>query len=68
VRRIAEEADDIYVITNNHFQGQAVANAAMLESMLRERPVPVPEPVVARYGAVLDGYVDSAISENTVRG
>jgi uncharacterized protein YecE (DUF72 family) len=67
VRRIAEEADDIYVITNNHFQGQAVANAAMLESMLQGRPVAVPPPVVERYGAVLDGYTDMAASEDSAR-
>jgi hypothetical protein len=40
----------------------------MLESMLREQPVPVPDSVVARYGAVLNGYVESAQVEKTVTG
>ena len=34
IRKIAEQADSTYVITNNHFGGKAVANAFQLARML----------------------------------
>lgn len=56
VRRIAEQTDDVYVITNNHFQGQAVANAAMLTTMLRGSPAAAPAATVAKYRDVIQDY------------
>lgn len=53
VRQISLFADEIYVITNNHFEGQAVANAVMLTSMLSGRPAPAPPPTLEKYGAVM---------------
>jgi len=43
IRNIAQRADVTFVITNNHFQGKAIANAVQLISLLRNQPVPVPE-------------------------
>ena len=37
-----EEPPDVYVVTNNHFRGQAAANAKMLESMVEHRKVEAP--------------------------
>ena len=51
VRRIAERTDNVYVVTNNHFEGQAVANAAMLASMLRAEHAAVPFERCPRHGA-----------------
>ena len=45
----AAQAPDVYVITNNHFRGQAVANAKMLESMVEHRKVEAPAELVERY-------------------
>lgn len=56
VRQISLQADDVYVITNNHFEGQAVANAVMLTSMLRNEPAPAPAPTLERYGDVMGQY------------
>ncbi|HET9595499.1 MAG TPA: DUF72 domain-containing protein [Anaeromyxobacteraceae bacterium] len=58
-RSLAEApgVEDVYVVTNNHFRGQAVANAAMLESMVEERPVAAPPELVASYREVLARYV-----------
>ena len=56
VRAIAERTDDAYVITNNHFEGQAVANAVMLSSMLSGRKVAAPEPAISKYVDVLQNY------------
>jgi len=43
IRNIAQRADVTFVITNNHFQGKAIANAVQLISLLRNQAVPVPE-------------------------
>jgi uncharacterized protein YecE (DUF72 family) len=50
VGEISRHAEEIYVITNNHFEGQAVANAVMLASMLRQSPAPGPAPTIEKYG------------------
>jgi uncharacterized protein YecE (DUF72 family) len=49
--------EDVYVVTNNHFEGKAVANAAMLESMVEGRKVDAPPPLVDRYRDVLAPFV-----------
>jgi len=49
IRSIARHADTTYVITNNHFEGKAVANALELMSLLTGRPVRVPEPLIEHY-------------------
>ncbi|HEY6293875.1 MAG TPA: DUF72 domain-containing protein [Terriglobia bacterium] len=48
-RRVAERAQATFVITNNHFEGKAVANALELTALLTGEPVPVPENLKARY-------------------
>jgi uncharacterized protein YecE (DUF72 family) len=54
VRRIEtlaedERTRDVYVITNNHVEGKALANGLMLESMLDGRPVPMPPSLLKTY-------------------
>jgi uncharacterized protein YecE (DUF72 family) len=49
VRRVAEGASDVYVITNNHYQGKAVVNALELIAMLNECKVKVPEPLREKF-------------------
>jgi uncharacterized protein YecE (DUF72 family) len=51
------QAPEVYVVTNNHFRGQAVANAAMLESLVERRPVEAPPGVAARYAEALAPFV-----------
>lgn len=53
VRQISLQADEVYVVTNNHFEGQAVANAVMLNSMLRGKPAPAPVLTLEKYGDVM---------------
>ena len=48
-REIAEEAEETYVITNNHYRAQALVNAIMLESMLRDDKVPAPPDLVQEF-------------------
>lgn len=49
IRRLAAETDETYVITNNHFAGQAVANALELLAELGGAPVPAPAELVEAF-------------------
>jgi uncharacterized protein YecE (DUF72 family) len=61
VRELAEapQVEDVYVVTNNHFRGKAVANAAMLASMVEERRVAAPPPLVSTYPELLAPFADA---------
>jgi uncharacterized protein YecE (DUF72 family) len=56
-------APDVYVVTNNHFRGQAAANAKMLESMIEGRRVEAPETLLAAYPDALGPYAVPAANE-----
>ncbi|HTP25411.1 MAG TPA: DUF72 domain-containing protein [Anaeromyxobacteraceae bacterium] len=45
--------EDVYVVTNNHFEGKAVANAVMLRAMVEGRRVEAPDDLLDRYRASL---------------
>jgi len=61
-KELAQEpaTDDVYVVTNNHFRGKAVANALMLQSMVEGKNPPAPPGVYSEYGDVLKGYAEPA--------
>jgi uncharacterized protein YecE (DUF72 family) len=47
---------EVYVITNNHYRGKAVANALMLKSMVSGARVPAPSSVYETYREVMEEY------------
>ena len=47
--KLARSSEKIYVVTNNHFAGQAVVNALQIESMVREERVETPPAILDRY-------------------
>jgi uncharacterized protein YecE (DUF72 family) len=49
IRIIAQEAEEVYVITNNHYRGEAVCNALELKAKLGEKNPKVPEVLLAHY-------------------
>jgi uncharacterized protein YecE (DUF72 family) len=49
IKRVAQRAEITFVITNNHFQGKAIANAFQLIHFLSNRPVRMPEAMLAHY-------------------
>ena len=49
IKDVAKETRESYVITNNHFRGQAVVNALEIEAAVKEKPVPAPEPLFKVY-------------------
>ena len=60
--RELEEASahpDVYVVTNNHFEGKAVANAKMLESMVSGRRVAAPGTLIGRYPDALLPFAEA---------
>ena len=60
IRRIesAEGVRDVYVVTNNHFEGKGPANALMLRSMLDGRKVKAPPTLFSTYRQTLDPYAE----------
>jgi uncharacterized protein YecE (DUF72 family) len=50
-RELAQEpgVSEVYVVNNNHFEGKAAANAAMLEAQVTGNPVRVPETLLETY-------------------
>jgi uncharacterized protein YecE (DUF72 family) len=49
VQKVAERSRDVFVITNNHYQGKGVVNALQLISILKGSKVKVPEPLRERF-------------------
>jgi uncharacterized protein YecE (DUF72 family) len=49
---------EVYVITNNHYKGKAVANALMLKSMVTGQPAAAPARVFEAYHEALEGYAE----------
>ena len=49
IKSVAEHSDSTFVITNNHFEGKAVANALQLVNLITRRAVRVPETMFERY-------------------
>ena len=54
---------DVYVITNNHFEGKAAANAKMLEAMVERRKVTAPPTLMRRYHDALAPFAEAARAE-----
>jgi len=49
VRQIAKEAEEIYVIANNHYRGQAACNALEIKAKLGEKNLKIPEVLLQHY-------------------
>lgn len=49
IKRLKRKAKEIYVITNNHFKGQAVCNAFQLQTLLGQPPRMIPESLKERF-------------------
>ena len=54
IKEIAAKTKESYVITNNHFRGQAVVNALEIKATLSEEKVPAPAPLFQKYPALRD--------------
>jgi uncharacterized protein YecE (DUF72 family) len=64
VRAISEKRrESIFVVTNNHFEGKAVANAFQLTVLLTDHPVRPPEQLIMRYPELRDIAADSPATQ-----
>ena len=61
IERIAQQTNATFVITNNHFQGKAVANALQLISLTRNQPVRVPPNLLEDYPELRAIAVEEAV-------
>lgn len=55
-KEVGALASETFIITNNHFQGQAIANAVMLKAMVEGESVASPPTIVAAYPNLLAGF------------
>ena len=67
-KELAEEpaTEDVFVVTNNHYRGKAVANALMLQSMVEGKKQPAPPSLLAEYGDALKAYATPAEAEEAL--
>jgi uncharacterized protein YecE (DUF72 family) len=63
IREIARASEKTYIFTNNHYRGQAPANALQILSKLEGRPVPVPPPLLETYP-----FLESIAAEDLAPG
>ena len=49
IKGLGEKSRDVFVVTNNHYQGQALANALQLKNKLTGEKVDVPLDLMKRY-------------------
>lgn len=49
IKEVAKQSPETYVVTNNHFRGQAVVNAVEIKAALEEERIPAPEPLFKVY-------------------
>jgi uncharacterized protein YecE (DUF72 family) len=68
IKEIAAKTKEAYVITNNHFRGQAVVNALEIKSVIMEQRSVAPAPLFKKYPALLDSAVpESEVSDTEPR-
>ena len=65
IHTIQKHTRNIFVVTNNHFQGKAVVNALQLIGILTGNKVKVPEPLRQHYPA-LEGIASQMPAEPTL--
>jgi uncharacterized protein YecE (DUF72 family) len=72
ILNVAESGTGAVVVLNNHFRGQAAANALELKSLVLNRKVAVPSPLlkaIPRLQAIARGDSDLAdLSKDTIQG
>ena len=57
IKKLGKKSDKVFVITNNHYRGQAMANALQIKNKITGEKLDVPEPLLAQY-PVLKELID----------
>jgi len=64
IKEVAKQTRETYVVTNNHFRGQAVVNAVEIKAALEEERVPAPEPLFKVYERLRESAVPAENGED----
>ena len=62
-RRLAGGHDETFVVTNNHFEGKALANAFELLAALTGKPVKAPRSLIERYPQIVGATLPDGPAE-----
>jgi len=54
IHELMRQADTVYVFTNNHYRGQAPANALQIQAKISGSAVPVPSPMLEHFPFLRD--------------
>ena len=65
IRRVSQESESTFVITNNHYQGKGVVNALQLIHLITGAKVKVPDPLRRRYPEI-EKIADAPSEEPTL--
>ena len=57
IKKLGKKSDKVFVITNNHYRGQAMANALQIKNMITGEKLEVPETLITEY-PVLRNLID----------
>jgi len=49
IKELGSQSSNVYIITNNHYRGQALANALQIKNMLTGEKLEVPTPLLEQY-------------------
>jgi uncharacterized protein YecE (DUF72 family) len=66
IKEVAAKTKETYVITNNHFRGQAVVNALEIKATLTEHEVVAPAPLFQKYPELANSAVPEGSAEPTL--
>ncbi|MEO8434521.1 MAG: DUF72 domain-containing protein [Pyrinomonadaceae bacterium] len=61
IKEVAKQTKETYVVTNNHFRGQAVTNALEVMALIEEEPVPGPAQLLETYPHLIESIVPDAV-------
>src|SRR3569832_114694 len=63
IKEVAKQTRETYVVTNNHFRGQAIVNAVEIKAAVKEDRVPAPEPLFKVYERLSESAVPDKSEE-----
>jgi len=54
IKKLAETSDRVYIITNNHYRGQALANALQIKNMVTGEKLNIPATLLEKYPVLME--------------
>ncbi len=49
IKELGENSQKVYIVTNNHYRGQAMANALQLKNMITGKKLDIPGSLLQKY-------------------